>query len=219
MNTRELDDLIREYSNSTAKEDIIIKLRLEGIRNIIANCGDDEMIFANEITTEFCRLIRMLQDNKRAEVSAVERALNENLSLNKNQSFMTLAIDRKSYEYGWEVQEAFYDFFRDKEQYPAGYLQVLNTPVSERKGIVCLTLMDYISRIKSFAKYDLEEMYPLNAIPNNLDDRFVFIYDNIESIIASYDASSDDETDKKRRMNMRSALRKLNDFKYGRRTK
>lgn len=219
MNTRELDELIREYSNSTAKEDIIIKLKLEGIRSIIANCGDDEMIFANEITAEFCRLIRMLQDNKRAEVASVERALTDRFQVNNQHSFMTLAIDRKSYEYGWEVQEAFYDFFRDKEKYPAGYLRVLNTPVSERKGIVCLTLMDYISRIKSFAKYDLAEMYPLNAIPNNLDDRFVFIYDNIESIIASYDASSDDETDKKRRMNMRSALRKLNDFKYGRRTK
>ena len=219
MNTHELDELIREYSGSTAKEDIIIKLRLEGIRNIIANCGDDEMIFANEITTEFCRLIRLIQDNRRAEVSAVERALNENLAVNMKQSFMTLAIDKKSYEYAWEIQEDFYDFFRDREKYPAGYIAVLNTPVSERKGIVCLTLMDYISRIKSFAKYDLSEMYPVNAIPNNLDDRFVFIYDNIESIIASYDASSDDETDKKRRMNMRSALRKLNDFKYGRRTK
>lgn len=219
MSNSELEALLREYSDLTENEDILIKLKLENIARLVSNCNGSEMLFANEITNEFCRIIHLLQKQNKFKIDAIDKEYSEDFVRPQCHQFVSAQQDKKRYSFAWELQGDFYDFFRDTEKYPASYEAVMCTPVAERKGIVCLTLMDYISRIKSFAKYDLEKMCPPQAIPQNLDDRFVFIYDNIESIIAGYDASSDDETDKKRRMNMRSALRKLNDFKYGRRTK
>lgn len=219
MHNSELESLLREYSDLTEKEDVLIKLKLENITRLASGCKSDEMLFANEITNEFCRIIQILKKQNESKIEAIDKEYSEDFVKPQRHQFISAQQDRKRYSFAWEIQGDFYDFFRDTEKYPASYEAVMCTPVAERKGMVCLTLMDYISRIKAFAKYDLEKMCPPQAIPESLDQRFVFVYDNIEELIARFDASADNDIDKKRKLNMRSALRKLNDFKYGRRTK
>ena len=81
----------------------------------------------------------------------------------------------------------------------------------------------YVNRIKTFSKKYLHEIYPLDTIPNVIHgdgadeyesyEPIVFIYNNLEIILAKMKTTNESGETVKQRLNIRSALRKLNDFK------
>lgn len=75
-----------------------------------------------------------------------------------------------------------------------------------------LTLTDYVNRIKTFSKLYLGEIYP-DVATKNLPDAVLFTYDNLDYIIEHFKIT-ENEKPIKQRMNIRSALKKLNEFKY-----
>ena len=95
----------------------------------------------------------------------------------------------------------------------------------ERRQKVNLTMWDYCNRIKTFSNKYLFEIYPAESIPyvihsDNADDfqtfePIVFIYNNLELIIAKMKTTDENGKVVKQRLNIRSALRKLNEFKQG----
>ena len=92
-----------------------------------------------------------------------------------------------------------------------------------RRALVNLTMIDYCNRIKTFAKKYLYEIYPEDSIPriihNEYDDDYetyepiVFTYNNLELILAKMKTTNENGETVKQRLNIRSALRKLNEFK------
>jgi hypothetical protein len=84
-------------------------------------------------------------------------------------------------------------------------------------------MWDYCNRIKTFAKKYLYEIYPEDSIPRvihgeDADDYetfepIVFVYNNLELILAKMKTTNENGETIKHRLNIRSALRKLNEFK------
>jgi hypothetical protein len=84
-------------------------------------------------------------------------------------------------------------------------------------------MWDYCNRIKTFAKKYLYEIYPEESIPRvihgeDADDYetyepIVFVYNNLELILAKMKTTNENGETVKQRLNIRSALRKLNEFK------
>ena len=87
-------------------------------------------------------------------------------------------------------------------------------------------MLDYCNRIKTFAKRYLHEMYPEDSIPRVIHgedadeyetyEPIVFIYENLEHILAKIKTTDENGETVKQRLNIRSALRKLNEFKQER---
>ena len=79
------------------------------------------------------------------------------------------------------------------------------------------TMKDYVARIKTFAysgRY-LDELLESGAIGFSTinDDPVLFTYKNIEIILARFNTKNTNGTSIKQRLNIRSALRMLNEFK------
>jgi hypothetical protein len=132
------------------------------------------------------------------------------------------AVMESQFEYDREVLEAFYNHFAKEGQLPYWQIEEYVFEGDEqRKKLVNLTLWDYCNRIKTFANKYLFEIYPENIIPKvihgeNADEYesyepVVFIYNNLEMILAKFKIG--EGRGAKQRLNIRSALRKLNEFK------
>ena len=222
----DFDNLLNEYKNATSREDKLIKHRLDSIVALYDACDLKEREFADEITLEFSRIIALLKNQYRKQIieltEKLEAAQTGNLD---NKSIRSSHLnDDSCYEYDYEVLGAFYDYF--KGDYPLYYWQISEYEFKdneERKQLVNLTIWDYVNRIRTFANKYLQEIYPDEVIPRVMHDEFgepcetfepiVFIYNNLELIIAKFKTTNDGGDTIKQRLNIRSALRKLNEFK------
>jgi hypothetical protein len=84
-------------------------------------------------------------------------------------------------------------------------------------------MIDYCNRIKTFSKKYLHEIYPEDSIPSIIHGEYadeyetyepiVFTYNNLEHILAKMKTTNENGETVKQRLNIRSALRKLNEFK------
>ena len=84
----------------------------------------------------------------------------------------------------------------------------------ERKKKVNSTLQDYVARIYTFANKYLSELYSREEIwSSGCQDDILFIYNNKEYILAKFNTKEENCETIKQRLNIRSALRKLNEFK------
>ena len=132
--------------------------------------------------------------------------------------------DDSAYEYDCQVLGDFYDYF--KGDYPLCYWEISGydfKDAEERKKLVNLTIYDYVNRIRTFANKYLKEIYPDEVIPHVMHndpsehcesfEPIVFIYNNLELIIAKMKTTNENGEVVKQRLNIRSALRKLNEFK------
>ena len=214
----DFDNLLSEYKNATSREDKLIKHKLDSIVALYDTCDLKEREFADEITLEFSRIIPLLKNQHRKQIIELTEKLD-------NQYMPTSHLkDDSCYEYDYEVLGAFYDYF--KGDYPLCYWQISEYEFKdneERKQLVNLTIWDYVNRIRTFANKYLQEIYPDDVIPRVINDEpgepyesyqpIVFIYNNLELIIAKMKMTDENGEVVKQRLNIRSALRKLNEFK------
>ena len=222
----DFDKLLCEYRTATTREDKLIKHRLDSIVSLYDNCGVEEREFADEITLEFSRIIALLKSQHKNEMFELTQKYEALQNQQEQAAFTPLSVPDKTstYEYDREVLEAFYHYYMVDGQLPYykidGYAFADN---EERKKLVNLTLWDYCNRIKTFAYKYLYEIFPEESIPNvihedEVDDfdspeHVVFVYNNLEVILAKIKTTNEDGQTVKQRLNIRSALRKLNEFK------
>ena len=201
----ELDNLVSEYKNATTRADRLIKRRLDAIVNCYDECSLEEREFAYEITVEFCRLISLLKEQHQKELEeTTSGSFTVPESTRSNYvSFSHTDNAHAPYTCGEELLDAFYEHFKDK--------------------MVEVTLRDYIARINTFAysgKY-LGEMISKGELGTKeiSIDPVLFTYTNIELIIAKFNTKDENGNSVKQKLNIRSALRKLNEFKLHKATK
>ena len=227
----EFDRLISDYKNPTTREASLIKHKLDSILALYDACSVEEREFADEITLEFSRIIALLKNQHQKEMLTL---MQENRSLKSQGEGSGVAYmpggkdtNESIYEYDYEILEAFYNYFKGDR--PLLYHEIEQYQFSfseERRSMVNLTILDYCNRIKTYAKKYLHEIYPEESIPMIIhgDDAedyqtfepIVFIYNNLELILAKMKTTNENGETVKQRLNIRSALRKLNEFKQER---
>ena len=220
--------LLDEYKNATSRDEKIIKHSLDSIVSLYDACELKERDFADRITLEFSIIITLLKNqHKKAMLEVLQKYEDLKKQCENQQSTCSPIVkseNESSFEYDYEVLGAFYDYF--KGDAPLSYWEIEGYKFNsndERKKLVNLTIFDYVNRIKTFANKYLHEIYPDDVIPRVIHpdsfDEFdtfepiVFIYNNLELIIAKFKTTNDNGDTIKQRLNIRSALRKLNDFK------
>ena len=226
----DFSDLLSEYEEPSTREEKLIKHKLDSIVALYDNCTVEEREFADEITLEFSRIIALLKKQHKQEVLELSQASQweENRQQNLTASYIPLQNQGANdpYEYDCDVLGDFYDHFKRPGDDQLTYWQIEGYQFNneeERKSLVNLTMWDYCNRIKTFAKKYLYEMYPVDSIPfivhgDGADEYqtfepIVFVYNNIELILAKMKTTNERGETVKQRLNIRSALRKLNDFK------
>ena len=208
MYHRELEQLIQEYRHAETSEDTLILRKLEAIRTLCSDCKGEEMVFAAEITGEFCRVIHLLRDKQDKTIIAppAPRTVGR-IEQNREQAM--------PYRHGRELLGAFYDHF--KEEHELCYADIKDYPFrdeAEKKQKVNATLMDYVARINTFANRYLWELFGAEERQAaGVFDDVLFTYQHLELIIARFNTKNADGETVKKRLNIRSALRKLNEFK------
>ena len=226
----DFDNLLNEYRDPSTREDKLIKHKLDSIVALYDSCGVEEREFADEITLEFSRIIAILKNQHRRELMEITQKCQELEKRQENLPSTYIPLHRQdqgdTYEYDYEVLADFYDHFRRPEDDQLSYWQIDGYQFENeehRKSLVNLTMWDYCNRIKTFAKKYLYEIYPEEAIPRvihgeDADDYetyepIVFVYNNLELILAKMKTTNENGETVKQRLNIRSALRKLNEFK------
>lgn len=220
MYHKELECLINEYKNASSKEDVFVKLKLESIASYYSKCDRHESIFANEIVAEFCRLIHVLKEQNRQRLQSIEREEVDNIANYRPRNLSTGFVPYRKeqeirYECDYQLLGAFYNHF--KKEHELDYYKIDTYPFEsddDRKKKVNSTLQDYVARIYTFANKYLSELYSREEIlSSGSQDDVLFIYDNIEYILAKFNTKDESGKTIKQRLNIRSALRKLNEFK------
>ena len=223
-------NLIREYAEPVTREDKLIKHKLDSIVALYDNCGVEEKQFADEITLEFSRIIALLKNQHRQELMELSQKYQKSCNRSENLSTSYIPLHRQAgddvYEYDYEVLNDFYDHFKREGDNQLSYWQIEGYEFEseeDRRAKVNLTMLDYCNRIKTFAKKYLYEIYPENSIPRIIHGEYaddyetfepiVFIYNNIELIIAKMKTTNEEGKTIKQRLNIRSALKKMNEFK------
>ena len=140
-------------------------------------------------------------------VYALEKRKRRNVSSDVNFAFQE--NERYKYTEDEDVIREFYNFYKDTaELYYQEIEQYQFESDDERKQKVNLTIWDYCNRIKTFSRKYLCTMYP-----DVKENKIVFIYNNLETILGKFQVPKDNLKGRKQLLNIRSALRKLNDFK------
>ena len=223
-------NLLNEYRDPSTREDKLIKHKLDAIVALYDSCSVEEREFADEITLEFSRIIALLKNQHRQEMMELSQKCREPESGRENASATYIPIHYQDqndvYEYDYEVLNAFYNHFKRPGEDQLFYWQIEGYEFEseeQRKALVNLTMWDYCNRIKTFANKYLYEIYPEDTIPYVIhgDDAedyetfepIVFIYNNLELILAKMKTTNENGETVKQRLNIRSALRKLNEFK------
>ncbi len=194
----ELDNLLSQYRNAETKSDKLIKLRLEAIVRCYEECSLEEREFADEITIEFCRLVSLLKEQHKKELDeAAEGIFSSAESFAPYSGNHLYEASPTPFENGEKLLNAFYEHFKDK--------------------MVEVSLRDYVARINTFAYSDkyLFEMLrkgELGVREINIDP-VLFTYMNIEVIVARFNTKDENGNSIKQKLNIRSALKKLNEFK------
>ena len=226
----DFDNLLREYAEPVTREDKLIKHKLDSIVALYDNCSVEEREFADEITLEFSRIIALLKNQHRQELMELSQQYQDFGNRSETLSTAYIPLHRQAgddrYEYDYEVLNDFYDHFKRPGDDQLSYWQIEGYEFEseeDRRAKVNLTMLDYCNRIKTFAKKYLYEIYPEDSIPriihNEYDDDYetfepiVFIYNNIELIIAKMKTTNEEGKTIKQRLNIRSALKKMNEFK------
>ena len=227
INCPDFNKLLGEYRNPTNKEEQLIQSKLYSIVDLYEKSAPEEREFADEIMFEFCRIVRILKDQHSKEMADINQQFKE--LENKQTAAIPEYIacylpgQTRGYERDYQVLADFYDHFRKPDESQLSYLQIENyifESEGERKSLVNLTMIDYCNRIKTFAKRYLHEIVPIDEIPliihedeTETREPIVFVYNHLEYILAKMKTTNEKGETVKQRLNIRSALRKLNEFK------
>lgn len=226
----EFYSLLADYQNPETREDKLIKHKLDSIVALYEHCSIEEREFSDEIMLEFSRIIALLKNQHRKEVFDLSQKCEEleNGQFNRGVAKNCLVPIRQEskYERDIDVLSNFYDYYKRPGDDQLFYWEIDGYEFENeehRRAVVNLTMWDYCNRIKTFAKKYLYEIYPEESIPRVIhsedDDEYesfepiVFIYNNLELILAKMKTTNEKGETVKQRLNIRSALRKLNEFK------
>ena len=226
----DFSNLLSEYQAPSTRIDKLIKQKLDSIIALYDNCSVEEREFADEIMIEFSRIISLLKNEHRQELMELSQKSQELENRQGNLPLTYIPLHRQeqgdTYEYDYEVLNAFYDYFKRPGEDQLSYWQIDGYKFENeehRRSLVNLTMWDYCNRIKTFANKYLYEIYPEDSIPRiihgeDADDYetyepIVFVYNNLELILAKMKTTNENGETIKQRLNIRSALRKLNEFK------
>lgn len=222
--------LLSEYRDPNTREEKLIKHKLDSIVALYDSCSVEEREFADEITLEFSRIITILKNHHRQELMEMTQKCQELESRKENSPTAFISLHHQdqvhTYEYDRDVLSDFYDHYKRAGDDQLYYWQIEGYEFeseAERRAKVNLTMWDYCNRIKTFAKKYLYEIYPEDSIPcvihgEDAEDYetfepIVFVYNNLELILAKMKTTNENGETIKQRLNIRSALRKLNEFK------
>ena len=226
----EFYNLLSEYSEPSTRTDKLIKHKLDSIVALYDSCSIEEREFADEIMLEFSRIIAMLKNQHRQELMEMNQKYRdrENAQATAPAAYIPphCRDQVNTYEYDRDVLSDFYDRYKRPGDDQLFYWQIDGYEFENeehRRSVVNLTMWDYCNRIKTFAKKYLYEIYPEESIPRvihgeDADDYetfepIVFVYNNLELILARLKTTNANGETVKQRLNIRSALRKLNEFK------
>lgn len=208
---QEFGNLLAEYQKATSREARRIRLKLEEIDNCYRECSIDEREFADDIIKKFCELIKFLEEQNEEKHQAIVDKYKEGP---KQSGWVPFPKDVTPFATADALLSAFYDRFKGAEELP--YAAISKMSVKDRKGLVNSTLMDYVARIGTFANnylWNIPRLADLLHQDNVIHDPVLFTYGHLELILASFDTKNEDGTPNKQKVNIRSALRKLNEFK------
>ena len=217
MKCKELENLIAKYQPARSKQDELFVMELRSIAAILDKCGRDEL-YSQEIARRFCRLVEDLKfradipwDPEETEKPDISQPVG-----NYN-CFVSYTREQPRFENDEDLLCAFYNYFRNEPKKrrngdgkPVKYPSI--TCLEDLKDpIVNITMKDYVAKIRTFCqpKY-LGELFDLRETDA---DPVLFTYANIEQILATFPTRDENGEIIKQRVNIRSVLRKLNEFK------
>ncbi len=187
------------------------------------NQRGDEFIGVKEIIDEFTDIISIIdRRNQRQLLFAQKNVQGVYGGQDSNYNYMAFSAKNSEFADGEDLLDAFKVYLKENGKSKAES-----------------TINDYASRIKTFAKNDsgtdgasdkyLGKIISTGALGDvdykRIEDKVLFTYNNLEIILARFDTRKSDEelaqaTDDnkstkndKQKNNIRSALRKLNEFK------
>lgn len=220
MVCRELEDLIAQYQAATSKDDKLFVMELCAIADILANCGPDE-IYSKEIARKFTNLVRDLK--YRVDIPWDPESLYyvepENPQTACN-NFLSYPREQPAYPDGEKLLCDFYNHFRnEKKKRMTDKAPVQEYPKIEKLDDlktmqVNITLRDYVARVRTFTRlylWDIPNAEKLRKQGNS--DLILFTYENLELFLAVFNTKQENGEPDKQKVNIRSALRKLNEFK------
>lgn len=187
--------LQQKYAQPQTPEDKEIKRSLDVIAKLFNMCDESEFYYAEVITRHFCRIVHTIERKK--PVSTEQSAPNP-------------AVFSSRYPSAHDLMRDFYNHYKKPEH--VDYDEISAALEAGRKHLVNPTIKDYVARIYTFTtpKY-LGKLYPQQALEGL--DPVLFTYENIEQILATFKTRDPQGEIIKQNVNIRSALRKLNDFK------
>ncbi len=203
---REFETLYAQYENSREPEDRVISMRLKAIVDYYMECEPEEATFAHEITEAFSSLILLLQEQHE---KTLQQADCTPVAYSNTMAWLGNRQQDVYYEPVEDLVRDFYNYFKKEEE--VDYLDIDLALVSGKKELVNPTMKDYVARIYTFAKKYLHEMYTPQELGNM--HPVLFTYYHIEQILATFKTRDAQGEIIKQRVNIRSALRKLNQFK------
>lgn len=195
MYCSDFNALQQKYASAATLEEKEIKRSLDVIAKLFNMCDESEYYYAEVITRHFCRIIHTIERKSRC-------ASTQTPSFPQDQAAV--------YDSAVVLMRDFYNHYKNPEQ--VDYTEIATALEQGRKDLVNPTIKDYISRIYTFttAKY-LGKMFDPETLADI--DPVLFTYENIELILATFKTRNDQGEILKQNVNIRSALRKLNEFK------
>ena len=195
MYCSDFNALQQKYANAKSPEEANIKRSLNVIAKLFDMCDESEYYYAEVITRHFCRIIQTIERQKLRIDAQTPPAPTDQPSCYQSDS---------------DLMRDFYNYYKKQDQ--VDYREIGKALENGRKDLVNPTMKDYVARIYTFSgpKY-LGKMYAPQALGGM--DPVLFTYENIELILASFKTRDDRGNIIKQNVNIRSALRKLNEFK------
>lgn len=196
MYCSDFNALQQKYANAKSGEALEIKRSLNVIAKLFNMCDESEYYYAEVITRHFCRIIHTIEKQKphndAVQVQHAPTAL------------------PTGYQSASDLKRDFYNRYKKPEQ--VDYQDIGNALEQGRNELVNPTMKDYVARIYTFSgpKY-LGKMFDPQVLEGV--DPVLFTYENIELILATFKTRDDRGEIIKQNVNLRSALRKLNEFK------
>ena len=195
--------LLKKYEHAAKKEDLYIKKLLKDTVEQFEGCEEDEYYYADGIARNLCRVIEIMEKTHAKEMEAPKLEASHSVQYMPNH-------ENVCFTNSMDLMQAFYNHFKDPEQ--VDYLDIGRALESGQKELVNPTMKDYVARIYTFSgpKY-LDQLFSPQVLGDI--DPVLFVYENIELILATFKTRDNQGNIIKQNVNLRSALRKLNEFK------
>lgn len=214
----ELDLLAQKYSGGDTRQQRMIRLKIKEILAYYDECYGEEREFADEVTRRFCQLIALLSEQECARhetPSPFSAAFDGTRSRYVPLNAEVIPWDEEDEDLDWDQEEGevLLSPFEGEEELLEAFYRHFEGTKSD------LTLRDYCNRIRTFTKRYMMTIPQVRTLYDQQNYReapapILFLFHHLDYIIAHFDTNREDGTPDKQKLNLRSALRKLNKFKY-----